>query len=122
MNAKLPHIVFEPDDAPELRAVLQGLRSAMARYPIAFQAGYSALVREGRTFAATEEGAAALATLRRSPLVALSRLVWRTLSMGAFTECEADVLPSTYLDAVLRTISLEQLEPVLSRLFEPGED
>ncbi|HEX6245971.1 MAG TPA: hypothetical protein VFZ61_33830 [Polyangiales bacterium] len=121
MSTATPHIVFDEDDQHELSSVLQGLRAVMARHPIAFQAAYSALVREGRAYAASEQGEAAKEALRGSQLLSASRLVWRTLSMGAFTESPHEVLPSTYLDAMLRAGSLAQLEPTLSRLFDPKE-
>jgi hypothetical protein len=120
MTQRTPVVTFEPDEE-ELEPVLQSLRTAMARHPIAFQAGYAALVREGRAFAATPEGASLRAELKDSELLKTSRLVWRTLSLGSFTESSDEILPSTYLDAVLRSCSLEALEPLLSRLFDPVE-
>lgn len=116
----IPKIVFEDSDEPAAQG-LRAVQDAMTRHPIAFQAAYSALIREGRAFAKTPEGSALRGQLASSELVRGSRLIWRILSMGAFVESTDEILPSTYLESIAQACSSDLLEPLLSRLFDPAE-
>jgi len=106
--------------APEQDEVLDALRFVQQlvwTHPVAMQRAFGALVSEGRAFAQTEEGAALKAALERSQLAARARLIWDTLSLGAFTEREPGVLPSVFIDAMARAVRTAGLEALLSRVY-----
>lgn len=106
----------------ELEALLTELQLAIVSHPIAAQALFRALVAEGRAFAATPEGARWAAHLADSPLVQRGRMVWDVTTLRMLDDDPATVLPSTLVDAFVRTTALETLEPFLSRLFEHAFD
>lgn len=108
----------QTDAEAELGRALRSLQDALWRHPVAVQAAYSALVREGREFAKTAEGARLLDGLSRSPALAKTRMVWEVLSLSAFVEKPDGALPSVFADALVRAIKVNAIEPVLSRLFE----
>ena len=70
----------------ELSDVLRAFQDAVFRHPIAIQGLFAALVREGREYAKTEEGATLLARLSKSPSLAKTRMVWEVLTLSAFVE------------------------------------
>ena len=107
----------EAEGDSEILSTMRRLQSLIWSHPVAFQRGFSALVREGRRFAATEEGAAMKQALERSELVAGSRMIWDVLSMSAFSEDEHAVLPSVFIDAMAKAAASVDLEPLLSRVF-----
>lgn len=106
----------------ELEALLTELQLAIVSHPIAAQALFRALVAEGRAFAATPEGMRWAAHLADSPLVQRGRMVWDVTTLRMLDDDPATVLPSTLVDALVRTTALETLEPFLSRLFEHAFD
>lgn len=106
----------------ELEALLTQLQIAIVSHPIAAQALFRALVAEGRAFAATQEGRRWAALLADSPLVQRGRMVWDVTTLRMLDDDPATVLPSTLMDAFVRTTALETLEPFLSRLFEHAFD
>lgn len=115
------HVDFADARQDDLESVLRALRDALARHPIAAQAAFSALAREGRAYAQTAEGAALRDALSRSQLFARLRLTWETLTMAGFTEHPAEIVPSVYLEGMLRAVTDEALETLLSRVFDPKE-
>lgn len=107
------------DESPEpLAEALQALRRALFEHPLAAQSAFGALVREGRRYAETAEGAEWKARLAGSELVARGRVVWEVLTQSAFTEEEDTALPSVLLDAFSRSAAVSLLEPFLSLLSE----
>jgi hypothetical protein len=100
----------------ELTGVLRGLRSVLLQHPLASQAAFSALVAEGRRFAATPEGAEWKAALAGSDVVHKGRQVWEALSLGLVEEEPSTVVPSTYLEALFQATALPELEALLRRL------
>ena len=108
----------------ELAEVLRKLRGVLLQYPFASQAAFSALVAEGRRFAATPEGAEWKDALAGSELVREGRQVWDALSLNLLEEEATTVVPSTYLEALFQASSLPELEALLRRLrsTEPGAD
>jgi hypothetical protein len=110
-------VVFDRRDDPAAK-ILRVLRRVQWRYPVATQAAFSALVAEGRQAARTPEGKEMLARLSASPRVAKLRIIWEALSMNSFTEFEEEILPSFFLDELLRVAAASELEPLLSKLFE----
>lgn len=102
----------EPGDA-----VLERLRAAQAllvKYPIAGQAAFNALVREGRRFSETDEGRTWKRRLAGSPLLARARTLFEGLAGGIVSE-EGGAVPSAYVDAFLRALDRD-LEGVLADL------
>jgi hypothetical protein len=113
---------MESGDAPETKDptadVLRALRRVLFEHPVATQSAFAALVREGRRYAETPEGAAWKERLAGSDLVAKGRVVWEVLTQSAFTEDQDTVLPSVLLDAFSRSTAQSMLEPFLSLIFE----
>ncbi|AUX33505.1 MULTISPECIES: hypothetical protein [Sorangium] len=103
-------------------AVLERLRAAQAllvKYPLAGQAAFHALVREGRRFSETDEGRSWKRRLAGSPLLARARTLFEGLSGGIVSE-EGGAVPSAYVDAFVRALDRD-LEGVLSDLAGAGE-
>lgn len=118
-----PGTAREPAE-DELTLVLRRLRGVLLQYPLASQAAFSALVAEGRRFAATPEGAEWKAALAGSDLVRNGRQVWDALALNLVEEEPSTVVPSTYLEALFQAAALPELEALLRRLrgSVPGED
>ncbi len=104
----------------ELVRVLRSLQEALFRHPLAFRAGYAALVEEGRRFAQTEEGAEWLERLRHSPLLPRVRLFGKMLSFSMLEQDDPERLPSTYLEGLFRLAGHPDADAVLDRLFGSG--
>jgi len=104
-----------PDDVAE---ALRALRRVLFEYPLAAQAGFESLVREGRSFAETTEGKAWRARLAGSDAIAKGRVIWEVLTQSAFTEDAEGAMPGVILEAFSRATALSMLEPFLSMLFE----
>lgn len=102
----------EPEDE-----TLQRLREAQAvlvKYPLAAQAAFAALVREGRRYATTEAGQAWKQRLASSEVLARARTLFEGLANGLVAE-GAGPLPSAYVDGFLRALD-RGLEDVLTEL------
>lgn len=95
-------------------ALLREAQAVLVKYPIAAQAAFAALVREGRRFAATDEGRGWKARLAGSPLVAQARTLFEGLAGGVLHE-HGGALPSAYVDALIRALDRD-LERVLDDL------
>jgi hypothetical protein len=116
----------QPEPAPsseaeELLALLEQARVFLLRHPIASQAVFTALVGEGRRFAATERGAAWARTLAHAPAMTRAREVWEATSLNLLTADQQSVLPSTWVEALLRSVELPELDRLLTRLHAGGE-
>lgn len=94
--------------------LLREAQAVLVKYPIAAQAAFAALVREGRRFAATEDGRAWKSRLAGSPLVARARTLFEGLAGGLLDE-HGGALPSAYVDALIRALDRD-LERVLDDL------
>jgi hypothetical protein len=119
----------EPEPAPassseadELLALLEQARVFLLRHPIASQAVFTALVGEGRRFAASERGAAWARTLAHAPAMTRAREVWEATSLNLLTDDDQAVLPSTWVEALLRAVELPELDRLLARLHVGGEN
>lgn len=95
-------------------ALLREAQAVLVKYPIAAQAAFAALVREGRRFAATDEGRGWKARLAGSPLVSQARTLFEGLAGGVLDE-RGGTLPSAYADALIRALDRD-LERVLDDL------
>jgi hypothetical protein len=102
-------------DAERDDETIQRLREAQAllvKYPVAGQAAFAALVREGRRFAKTREGQRWKRRLAPSPLLAQARTLFEGVARGLATE-HGGALPSTYIDALVQALDRD-LEGVLA--------
>ena len=106
----------ETDDETILR--LRAVQTVLVKHPIAGQSAFAALVREGRRFATTEDGAAWKRRLAGSPLLARARTLFEGLAGGLLSE-DGGALPSVYVHAFVRALDRE-LEDVLSEVRGAG--
>jgi hypothetical protein len=109
---------FEEGSDREFAELLEAVRTAAFRHPLAVQAAFSALVREGRRFAKTEEGVQMLDALLHSTSLSRLRVVWEVLTMSAFVERPDGAVPSVFIDTLVRGLKVNALEPLLARLLE----
>lgn len=108
------HAQKTPETEDETIARLRAAQLALLKYPIAGQAIYAALIREGRQFAKTSEGASIRDQLGNSPIVAKARTLFEGMNGGMLSEHNSQ-LPSTYIDGFLDALD-KDLEMVLSEL------
>lgn len=109
----------EPEDL-ELEQALRAIQHAIMTHPIAAQAIFYALVREGRAYAETDEGAAWRDRLAGSELVVRARVLWDALTVRALEDDEQTVLPTAILEAMVKAASSPNMEAVLEDLFIDG--
>ncbi|MFO7177826.1 MAG: hypothetical protein DIU78_003910 [Pseudomonadota bacterium] len=107
----------EGEDFEALRTLAE-LRRGILRYPMAVQAAFSALVREGRAFAETPEGAEWKRRLVAAKSTGRARMVWDVISLGAFGERASGPLPTVFLDALCEALRRPRLEHLLARLVD----
>lgn len=100
----------------ELADLLRRVQLVLFEHPVASQAAFAALMTEGRRFAATPEGAAWKAALEGSELVHKGRRLWDAVSMSMLEEDPATVVPSGYLEALLRAAKSADLDALLGKL------
>jgi hypothetical protein len=106
---------------PKGREIVDLLRRAqvlLLRYPIAAQAAFAALIAEGRRFATTPEGAAWKAALASSDLVRHGRRVWDAVSFNMLEDDPSTVIPSAYLEALLRAARAADIDGLLRLLSD----
>ncbi|WP_164009299.1 hypothetical protein [Pyxidicoccus trucidator] len=102
-----PHAA--PPHADEATALLHRARLLLLQHPVAAQAAFSALVNEGRQFAATPEGRSHAVALAASPLLRHASEVWGALGLDMLEEDPSTVLPSAWLDALVRSAASPNL-------------
>ena len=117
MSADLPTLTLAPAD-DELQRLLHEAQYVLLKHPVAAQAAFSALVAEGRRYAGTDPGRRWQARLRDSDLIRRGRVVWEVVTLKMLEEHPPNVLPTTYLDAMVQATASPELEPLLARLFE----
>lgn len=105
--------------AGALPELLRGVQRALLEHPVAAQAAFTALIAEGRRFAATPEGADWMAALAGSDLVRQARQVWEAVSLNLLEDDPSTIVPSAYLEALLRAASSADLEGLLRPLHHP---
>ena len=110
----------EGEDDEPLLALLRDVQRALLIHPIAGQALYSGLIAEGRRFAETEEGAAWLDALRRSPALARVGPVWEVLSAGMLEPDAGAAMPSAWVDALVALSGRATPEDLLRRATGGG--
>jgi hypothetical protein len=99
----------------QIDGAIRSLVRAMVLHPIATQAAYSALVREGRAFAETDEGRRIRSQLAQSDLAARLRTAWEVSTFGMFRdEAPPGTIPSVLVEALVQAVFRQRFE---SRLF-----
>jgi len=91
-----------PPHADEVTALLHRARLLLLQHPTAAQAAFSALVAEGRKFAATPEGRSQAVALASSPLIRHATELWGALGLDMLEEDPDTVVPSAWLEALVR--------------------
>lgn len=114
--ARRAHDNAETDDETVRR--LREAQTLLVKYPVAAQAAFAALVREGRSFARTADGAAWRRRLVGSPLLARARTLFEGLA-GGIVGAEEGPLPTVYVHAFMRALDSE-LEVVLAEVDGAG--
>ena len=100
--------------------MLREAQYALLKHPVAAQAAFSALVAEGRQFAETPEGRAWSERLAGSQLMRQGRMVWEVATLKILEEASPRLLPSAYLEALVKASGSHELEGLLTRLFLDG--
>ena len=115
-NAALPKVsLCDPESG--LLHVLREAQYALLKHPVAAQAAFSALIAEGRSFAETPQGRAWSERLAGSELMRQGRMVWEVATLKILEEKSPHVLPSAYIEALVKASGSRELESLLSRLF-----
>lgn len=101
---------------PAIDQAIEQLSRAIVKHPIAAQAAYRALVREGRAFAATEEGRRIRNQLARSELVARLRTAWELVTFGMLRDdTPPGAIPSVLVEAFVQAVFRNRFE---ARLYD----
>jgi hypothetical protein len=100
------------EEADEVIERLQGAQKLLLKYPVAGQALFGALVREGRRFAKTSRGAEWMARLASSPTLRTARTLFEGISGGMVAE-GGGPLPSVFVEAFVHALD-RNLEDVLA--------
>jgi hypothetical protein len=100
---------------------LHQLARAIVQHPLAAQAAYCALVREGRAFAATDEGRLLRRQLARSELAARLRTAWQLVTLGMLRDdATPGTIPSVLVDALVQAALRDRFESRLRDALVPG--
>ena len=105
-----------------LEETLRALQTQILRHPVAFRAGFAALVEEGRRFAETPEGAAWTERLEASPHLPSARLLLNLVSLSMLGDGDPERLPSAYVEALVRSATSGEADELLERLFGGSGD
>lgn len=93
------------DRDAEIDRALRLVQRAIVKHPVAAQAIYAALVREGRAYAETEAGAELRARLQRSETAARVRTAWEILTFGMLEhDAPPGALPSVLVHALVDAV------------------
>ena len=113
----------QPED--ELDGVLRRGQLAIIEHPLAAQALFRAFVAEGRRFGETPDGRVWRERLEGSELAQRGRVVWEVVSQKVLEESSQTLLPTKLLDAFVKAVETEGLEPALTEelgfAFDDGD-
>ncbi|MFO0653260.1 MAG: hypothetical protein U0326_43975 [Polyangiales bacterium] len=104
----------EPERDDETITRLREVQRLLVKYPVAGQAAFAALIREGRQFAKTREGREWKRRLAPSPQLAQARTIFEGVARGMVSE-GASSLPSAWIDALVMALDRD-LEGVLAEV------
>jgi hypothetical protein len=96
--------------------VIGELQQFVLQHPVAAQKVFTALVAEGRRYAATDAGARRSRDLASLPAMARARQFWESSLAGMLEEGGERVLPSSYVEIILQGAGLKQPEALLSKI------
>jgi hypothetical protein len=105
----------------EIVELLRRAQLLLLRHPVAAQAAFVALMAEGRRFAATPEGASWKEALASSELLRQGRRVWDAVSLNMLEEDATTVIPSAYLEALLRAAKSADVDALLQALHDAAK-
>jgi hypothetical protein len=103
----------------EIADVLCRAQLVLLKHPIAAQAAFAALIAEGRRFAKTPEGATWMAALSGSDVVRQLRPVWEAVSLDMLEDDPDTIVPSAYLEVLLKAAKSTDLDALLRKLHDP---
>jgi hypothetical protein len=108
-------IVVRPAE-PDFVRILQEAQFLLLKYPAAAQAGFQALVEEGRRFAETEEGRRWQRRLAGSELVRRGHMLWEGSAADMLEADPTSILPTALLDAIAAAVSRSDLSDLLDQI------
>lgn len=103
-----------PDDP--LYTLFRRLQLLLLLHPIAAQSAFAALLAEGREFAKIPDGQRWAAGLSASETFRRAGQLWEALGLGILEDDPNTVLPSTYLEALMRALNSPELAALAKRL------
>ncbi len=104
-------------DADAIEAVLRSIQKFVLKHPDTVQSIVGALVREGRSFAQTDEGRRLQLHMARSELVRRLWRVWEGSSLWMFDSDAQGPYPSGIADALFMTAAGDDPEAIIAGLF-----
>jgi hypothetical protein len=116
-----------PRDLASLDRSLHQLARVIVMHPMAAQAAYRALVREGRAFGETEDGRRMRGQLARSELVARLRTAWELVTLGMLgDDTPPGAIPSVMIEAMVQAVLRDRFEArladaMMGRATEEGD-
>jgi hypothetical protein len=106
--------VIQPETPPREDSIdiaLRAIQRAIVKHPLAAQAIYSALVREGRAYGETEEGRLLRERLARSELATRLRTTWDIVTFGMLdAHARPGVVPSVLMEALVQAVFRTRFE------------
>lgn len=111
-----PRLVLGPVQDP-LTEMLEQASLLLLQHPVAAQAGFRALVEEGRQFAATDEGKRWYRLLSHSDAILRGRVLWEDSLLNILEDAGDTLIPSALVDALARAVSTHDPHALLAQLF-----
>lgn len=108
----------EQNSSPEVEWMRRAQR-ALVSHPVATQSVFVSLVREGRAFAATDEGRAWSRLLQDAPAVQRLRTLWEAANLTLTTDEEKTPLPSAMIELFVRSAASGDVDELAARLGLP---
>jgi hypothetical protein len=110
------------DDGDGVVQLLRELQRMALVHPEAMRAIFAALMKEGRLFAQTADGARWKERVLRSRLLERGLLVWQTATLWLSEEGGDGATPSALVDAVASAATSPERDVLLDRLFRQLDD
>ncbi|MBI4516896.1 MAG: hypothetical protein HY699_13885 [Deltaproteobacteria bacterium] len=107
---------MSPPDDPVIR-VLRHAALLLVKHPVAAQAAFTALVAEGRRFAATPEGGRWKAALAHSELVRRGHALWEGSLLKTLEEGAETPIPTAILEAIIQAACHPDTTALLQRVL-----
>ena len=108
----------EPEEDVEIDWMRRAQR-ALVSHPVATQAAFGALAREGRSFASTEDGRAWARILENAPAVQRLRTLWEAANFTITADEGEAPLPSAMIELFVRAAASGDVDDVAARLGMP---